>query len=55
MVINMKKEITETDRIMYDDAMKLIEKYSLDGLGKEVCSRTRHSIVSIRNNRAIRY
>ena len=51
----MKKEITETNKIMYEDAMKLIEKYRLDGLGKEVCCRTRHSIVAIRNNRAVFY
>lgn len=33
--------------------MDLISNYSLDGIGKQLSHRTRHSIISIRNNKAI--
>ena len=30
----MKKEITTPDKLMFEDAIKLAEELSLDGLGK---------------------
>ena len=49
----MKKEPTENDKIMLQDAISLASHYSLDGLGKQLSHRTLHSIISIRNNKSI--